>query len=302
MGVRLGLDVGGTKVNIGLLEKDGKLLYREKVPIPKGVAARELMQALAIRVGELLEGRGLTQADVVAIGIGVPGTTDGHVVLHAPNLHWKNEPCADYFEATFGAKPLLAQDTRAAAWGEYRLGAGRNKRVLVCVTLGTGIGCGIIINGRIFEGGLGTAGEVGHIPVVPGGRACNCGRQGCMETYASGSGILTTAKEYPQLGQRVNSALDVFDLALKNDPFARKVISSAVGFCGQALCAVVNAFSPDALIFSGGMSAQADLYIKPLLTHLRENAYALAVGEKLLMDVSSLGEDAPMIGAAMLGA
>jgi len=296
------MDVGGTKAAIGLLGEDGSLLYRERTPIPKGVTARELMRTLAVRAGELLESRGIARADVLSVGMGLPGTTDGRVVLCAPNLHWENEPCADYFEASFGVRPLLAQDTRAAAWGEYRLGAGKNKRVLVCVTLGTGIGCGIVINGRIFDGGTGTAGEIGHIPVVPGGRPCNCGRRGCMEAYASGNGILTSAKEHSQLGQRVSGALDVFELARQNDPTARKVISAAVGYCGQALCAVVNALSPDALIFSGGISAQTELYIKPLIAYLRDNAYALAVEERLFMEVSPLGEDAPMIGAAMLGA
>jgi len=301
MGVRLGMDVGGTKVNIGLFKEDGHLLYKERYPVQRGAGAGEFMQLLAARADELLLSNGLTRADVVSIGIGVPGTTDGHVVLNAPNLHWINEPCAEYFTLAFGKAPILAQDTRAAALGEYRLGAGQGKRVLICVTLGTGIGSGIIIDGHIFNGGMGTAGEVGHIPVVSDGRICNCGRRGCMEAYASGTGIFLSAKEDPYLHHRIDSAHDVFMLAQKNDPIARKIIAEAVAYCGRALCAVINTLSPDALIFSGGMSSQMGLYIAPLIAHIRASAYALAVGEALKIDVSPLGEDAPMIGAAMLG-
>jgi glucokinase len=300
MGVRLGMDVGGTKANIGLFGDSGVMLCREKHSVPGGISARDLMRLLAVRVGEMIERRGVKRSDIVSAGMGVPGTTDGRAVLSAPNLHWVNEPCADYFAAEFGIAPIIAQDTRAAAWGEYCAGAGKGRRVLICVTLGTGIGSGIVINGRIYDGALGTAGEVGHIQVVPGGRPCNCGRHGCMEAYAAGPGILASAREHPALLSKVSVTRDVFDLALRNDAAAQEVIAGAVARCGQALCAMVNALSPDALIFSGGMSAQNALYVEPLMAHIRANAYALAVGDGLLMGVSSLGEDAPMTGAAML--
>jgi len=302
MSVRLGMDVGGTKVNIGLFSDSGVMLCKEKHAVPEGIHARDLMSLLAVRAGDMIERRDIKRSDIIGAGMGVPGTTDGRVVLNAPNLHWVNEPCADYFAAEFGITPIIVQDTRAAAWGEYCAGAGKSRRVLICVTLGTGIGSGIVIDGHIYDGALGTAGEVGHIPVVPGGRPCNCGRLGCMEAYASGTGILTTAKKHPALRDRVSATHDVFDLALQNDVDAQAVISGAVEYCGQALCAVVNMLSPDALIFSGGMSAQAALYVEPLIAYIRANAYALAAGDGLYMGVSPLGEDAPMIGAALLNA
>ena len=302
MGVRLGIDVGGTKVNMGILNEDGQILKKHKFAVPSGIACRPLMELVAGECAGLLDSCGMNMADVGFMGMGVPGSVDREqgIVLHAPNLHFVNEPCAGLMQEYSGLRPMLVQDSRAAAWGEACFGEGRGSKLLVCITLGTGIGCGIVYKGAIFHGALGTAGEVGHIPVVPDGRPCACGRKGCMEAYASGTGIARSAAEHPVFAGRQFTSEQIFELAHKGVTAACDILNGAVGALGQALTAVINTLSPDALIFSGGMCAQRDLFVDPLIAYLRSHGYGLAVGDSLKIGVSSLGSDAPMIGAAML--
>jgi glucokinase len=188
----------------------------------------------------------------------------------------------------------------AAAWGEKCFGEGRDSELLVCITLGTGIGCGIVYKNAIFRGALYTAGEVGHIPAVTNGRTCACGRSGCMETYASGTGIARSAMEHPAFAGRAMTSEKVFALAQEGNQDALSILYGAVEVLGQALTTVINTLSPDMLIFSGGMSEQRELFVEPLIRYLRSHGYGLAVGEKLKIGISSLGNDAPMFGAAML--
>jgi len=244
----------------------------------------------------MLKAHGKSMEDVVFVGIGVPGTVDADakVVINAPNLNWKNEPLADYFAEVCQKVPVLVQDTRAAAWCEARVR--KEKRCIVCVTLGTGIGCGIVIDGHIWHGAMGTAGEIGHVPAVLDGRPCACGKKGCMEAYASGTAIARIAKE----GQLAESSEEVFASAKQGDEKALALISNAVNCAAISICAVINILSPDAVIFSGGLAEQKELYVEPLIDKIRKMAYQQAVGEGLYIGVSSFGGEAPMIGAAFL--
>ncbi len=300
--VRLGIDVGGTKVNIGVLTENGQLIRRHKFTITAGMDYEALM---AVTIGEctkLLAQCGLTMDNVLFMGMGMPGSVDqkNGVVLHAPNLHMVNAHCADAVEALCGIRPVLIQDSRAAAWGEKCLGGSVNSDLLVCISLGTGIGCGIVYKNKIFHGVLGTAGETGHIIVVPNGRPCACGQRGCMETYASGTGIARSAEEHPAFKDRHLTCEQVFMLAEEGDADAVHIIMGAVEALGLVLTAVINLLSPDRLVFTGGLSSQRELYVNPLIAFLRNHGYGLAVGEGLGIAVSSLGSDAPMLGAAML--
>ena len=300
--MRLGIDIGGTKVNLGILTENGQVRCKHKFAVPSGIACEPLMALVAKESAELLNQCSLTMRDVHFLGMGVPGSVDTKkgIVLHAPNLNFINAPCADLMQRFSGLRPMLVQDSRAAAWGEACFGEGRGSELLVCITLGTGIGCGIVYKGAIFHGALSTAGEVGHIPVVPDGRLCTCGRKGCMEAYASGTGIARSAAEHPSFAGLQLTSEQVFDFAQNGDIAAHDILRGAVCFLGQALTAVINTISPDALIFSGGMCTQRELFVAPLISYLRSHGYGLAVGDRLKIGVSSLGSDAPMIGAAML--
>lgn len=296
---RLGIDIGGTKAIIGLLEPDGRLAVRKKERLPADKSWPFVLSWAAGEAAGLLEQAGIPKDRVQGCGIGIPGTVsaDGQRVVKAPNLGWANVPAAAEFRRVSGIPARLVQDSRAAAYGEYRLGAGRGKQLVVCVTLGTGIGTGIVMDGRIFPGALGGAGELGHIPAVPGGRDCGCGQRGCLECYAAGKGLTATAKEL--LGQSATCEL-LFQQAEEGHLPSREAIFNAVTLLGNALVGAVNLLSPDCLLFSGGMSAQEELLVKPLTAYIRKRCYRAGAAAELSIRPAALGENAPMLGAALL--
>ena len=300
--LRMGIDIGGTKANIGLLDDEGKILARRRLPMSREEGCPASLERIAGAARELLAEHGRSLCDLGFCGMGVPGTVDAsaRVALNCPNLGWVNAPCARYFEEICGVSPRLAQDSRAAALGEYLFGEGRGRQLLVCVTLGTGIGGGIVYRGEIFSGALGTAGEIGHIPVEGDGRVCGCGQKDCAESHGSGTGIAVNAAKHPSFRGRNLTSEQVFALAQSGNADALQVLKQSVERLGQGLVAVVNTLSPDALIFSGGLCAQRALYVEPLIRYIRTHAYALACGEGLRIEVTKLGSDAPMIGASML--
>lgn len=292
--MRAGIDIGGTKAVIALINDDEQIVRKSRVPT--GAPCKEVVERVVRELTALCGLEGLRLADLTFVGVGIPGTVDekGETVLNAPNLHWENEPLAWFFEDACGVRPRVAQDTRAAAWAEARRMP--EKKCVACVTLGTGIGCGIVMNGRIWNGAMGTAGEIGHIPVVPDGRECNCGRHGCMEAYASGTGITRMAREKGI----ADSSEELFSLAEQGSEAAREILRQAVTYAAMSICAMMNTLSPDAVLFSGGLSAQQEWYVKPLITKIRSMAYKQELGEGLFLGMASLGGDAPAIGAAFL--
>lgn len=302
MVLRAGIDIGGTKANIGVLDGTGCILAKRKIPVHAMDGCEAVLAQAAGALTALLAGIGAAPADVSHCGIGVPGTVcdDGRLVLKAPNLGWIDEPCADAFERLTGIPVRLVQDSRAAALGEYMRGAARGRRLVLCITLGTGIGAGIVQDGKVFHGALGGAGEVGHIVARPGGRPCGCGMCGCVETYSAGRGIAQTASEHPHWGGRAVTSEEVFLAASQGDATALAILREAMEMLGAALVSVVNVLSPDAIVFSGGMCSQQELYVFPLIEYIRSHAYSLSSGQGLLMTSAELGEDAPMVGAALM--
>lgn len=294
--MRIGIDIGGTKANILLVDGSENVVDSERVVTGTADNCEITIKRIADHLKTLLERNDVSKSDISFAGAGVPGTVNraASIVINAPNLAWHNEPVAAFFEKYSGLKLRLVQDTRAAAWAEARKMP--DKKCVVCVTLGTGIGCGIVINGHIWHGALGTAGEIGHIPVVLDGRKCSCGRYGCMEAYASGTGLGKTAQEK---GVAENSE-ELFRLANEGNTAALDIISEAVRFVAQDLTAVINILSPDAVLFSGGLAQQKKLYVTPIIDALKSFAYSQAVDEKLLVGMASLGGNAPAIGAAYL--
>lgn len=292
--MRIGIDVGGTKAVVAAVDEAGRILRKERIATGENASCREIIRRAARAAAEMAGGA----ENLRSVGIGVPGTVDaaGKRVLCAPNIGWHDEPAAAFFEAETGLSPFLCQDTRAAAWAEARNGVMRGKRCLICVTLGTGIGCGIVLEGKIWHGALGTAGEIGHIPVRDAGRLCNCGRSDCMEAYASGTGMARTVREQGLC----QTAEALFRLAKDGDEKALRIIDEAINDASTVLTAVVNLFSPDALLFSGGLSAQETLFVQPLIARIRQRAYQRALTDTLYMGPAPLGPDAPVIGAAFL--
>ena len=292
---RLGIDIGGTKVNIGIMAEN-RLLRHKKIGLPN-LAEADFYAWLADKVESFLIENHCPRDEIVFCGIGVPGTvsSDGRTVLHAPNLGWQNERFVDRLSAYLPFPIALFQDSRAAAWGEYLVGKYKGSKVLLCITLGTGIGTGIVMNGEVYAGPLLSAGELGHTPTGDTSRTCGCGKQGCLECFAAGKGLDATAQ---QIGVGTTAA-DLFNAAKNGDAQARSEIEKAVRMLGNTLVSAVNLLSPEALVFSGGLSLQKELYTEPLMRYIITHCYA-QTAQSLKIGCSESGENMPLIGAALM--
>ena len=289
--MRLGIDIGGTKIGVGIFEDDGSLVANGKLWVE---GADTLPRFIADGVRRLCGENGIKPLQITSCGVGVPGTVsaDGRRVLKAPNLPISGDTFVDELEFELGVPVGVVQDSRAAAWGEYLFGGGRGKRSVVCVTLGTGIGTGIVLNGSIFGGALGGAGELGHLPVVENGRPCGCGKRGCLEKYSAGLGLDMTAKELLGDGKK---APDLFFEAKNGNGKAREAIDRAAEALGRGLVSVVNLLSPDCILFSGGLSAQDD-YVAAVSDYILSHCYDAGVTPEIKK--AALGELSPLYGAA----
>ncbi len=292
--LKLGVDIGGTKINIGIFDEAHTLLISKKYYI-KDIT--HLPSFIEKSVHTLCEEGGLKFNDIISCGIGIPGTVseDGKTIIKAPNISIIKDGICEELEKILSVPVRLIQDSRAAAWGEYLFGAGKGKDSVVCVTLGTGIGTGIVLNGNIYSGSLGCAGELGHLPAHENGRHCGCGKLGCLEKYCAGIGLDITASEILGEGKKCQ---DLFLAAEQGNSCALKVIDDAVKLLANALVAIINLLSPDCMLLSGGLSEQKGLYSEPLINYVKQRCYN--VGKIPNIQLAILGELAPLYGAAHL--
>lgn len=302
----VGVDLGASKANIGILDASGAVLSKAKLDIRESrrdsAATAELICSQAAR---LIAEAGLRVEEVGFIGMGVPGTIDPATngIVFAPNLGWRDVNVDAVFQKRLGRRPLLVQDARAAALAEYLQGAGVGAEVAVCLTLGTGIGSGIIMGGKIYGGAFNTAGEIGHVVVEQDGEQCECGQRGCLEAYASGTAIVRAARNVEAWSDRgsIDKAEVVFERAASGDRHALWIIDRAVQHLGMGIVSIVNMLSPDVVIISGGMCEQEALLVSPVREYVIRHAYGAAVPHGAFrLEKARLGEDAPMIGAALL--
>ncbi len=291
---RLGIDIGGTKIHIGILDAEKNMVCHKKVYVRD---MRNLPEDLRREIELLCRENDICYQDIVSCGIGVPGTVsrDGRSLLHAPNIAILPQNMAERMEGLLEIPVSLIQDSRAAAWGEYLCGAGQEMKSVICFTLGTGIGTGIVLNGQIYAGDLGCAGEIGHTPVKENGRSCGCGKRGCLEKYAAGGGLAITARELLGKGK---TAEDLFEAAQAGNEKAQTEIQRAVEILGSVLVSVVNFISPECLLFSGGLSGQEKLYLNPLIDYIRTHCYSIGQIPKIAR--ARLGEFSPLYGAALV--
>ena len=293
--LRLGIDIGGTKINVGLIRFEAGeaqvLAYRRLEVREQQDAADGILKAAKAVCAE----QGITLSSVSACGVGIPGTVsaDGKHILLAPNISCLGEDLASRLEAALGMPVSMLQDSRAAAWGEYLCGAGKGTDTLICFTLGTGIGTGLVLNGSLYHGALGTAGELGHTPVIANGRPCGCGKRGCVEKYCAGGGLDMTAAELLGKG---STAKDLFEAARNGNREAQSAIDLAVERLGNTLVAAVNLLSPNVVLFSGGLS-DVSSYFDPLVNYIQAHCYTLDHPPEIKK--AALGTLAPMIGAAL---
>ena len=238
---------------------------------------------------------------VRSIGIGFPGTVESSkgMVVFAPNIFFENVDVRTKIAQSFNCPVYLGQDSRAAAWAEYCVGAGANYNNIAAITIGTGIGCGLVIDGKIFHGGYNTAGEFGHQLIDPDGYPCNCGRKGCLETFSGGLAILREGKKLDE-SLNIQTVKDVYDLAEQGHKGALAITGRVVINLGIGLVNLINLMSLEMITLSGGISNAPDnLLFDPLRKFVKEHAYS-AVAKKVKIVHSPLGDNAGLIGAALL--
>ncbi|MGI6699282.1 MAG: ROK family protein [Christensenellales bacterium] len=302
--MNIGIDIGGTKTSIGLVDQTGAIILEHVHPTCAEKPA-DFVEMIVDWTKELCQTAHVNFNEVQSVGAGVPGTVDfatGHVVF-CPNIGWFDVPMGKLLASAFGRPVLVSQDSRNAALGELLFGAGKGYSDFMCITIGTGIGCGIVIGGRVFHGGMNTAGELGHLPIVRDGVDCNCGNKGCLESYASGNAIFERAfalKPNAFTG-RPHKCETVFELAYQGDPDMLTVIKQSVDDLAFGLAGAVAILSPQAILISGGVSEHRELVIQPLEERIYHYGYySWKHAKKLKVLPAKLGKSAPMVGAAFL--
>ena len=312
MGLSIGVDVGGTKILAGAVAEDGTIKATARRPTPRHDAEAVLTQVADV-VAELRDG---TDEAIDGVGVGIAGVVDAERsrVYFAPNLRWSQVPARALLEASTGLPVVVENDGNIAAWGEYRFGAGRGTSDMVLVTVGTGIGGGIVIDGRLFRGAHGAAGEIGHINAVPDGRACGCGRGGCWEQYASGNALVREARELAaerrseaglllSLGDGTPEGVqgpEVTQAALAGDPIAREAFARVGTWLGRGLADLAAVLDPEVFVIGGGVSESGDLLLASARSTLNDKLIGQQNRPAPLVRAAELANSAGIVGAADL--
>ncbi|TJZ50934.1 ROK family glucokinase [Streptomyces piniterrae] len=309
MGLTIGVDIGGTKIAAGVVDEEGSILETCTVPTPQATDA--LTEAIADAVRKVG-----ADHQIEAVGIGAAGYVDEKraTVLFAPNIDWRHEPLKDKVEQRVGLPVVVENDANAAAWGEYKFGAGQGHSDVICITLGTGLGGGIIIGNKLRRGRFGVAAEFGHIRVVPDGLLCGCGSQGCWEQYASGRALLRYARQRafatPEsaqillgLGDGTSEGIQgkhVSEAARKGDPVAIDSFRELARWAGAGLADLASLFDPSAFIVGGGVSDEGELVLDPIRKSFRRWLVGNQWRPHAQVLAAQLGGKAGLVGAADL--
>jgi len=306
----VGVDIGGTTIKMAFISMDGEIEHSWEIATDTSEKGRQIPASISRSIDEKLAEFMKTKDRLIGIGIGAPGPVnedDGSLEV-AVNLGWENFPLQEILERETSLPVAVENDANVAALGEMWKGAGNGAKNLLCVTLGTGVGGGIIVNGEIVHGTNGAGGEIGHITSVPiGGAPCNCGKKGCLETIASATGIVRLAKEELLTASEDSLLRDykgitaklVFDAAKEGDKLANRVIEQVVFHLGLALANLANGLNPEKIVIGGGVSKAGGALLEPLKTAFTPFAFP-RVAQGVEIVPATLGNQAGVIGAAWL--
>ena len=308
--MKIGIDLGGTNLAGGLVSDDGKLLFKTSVPTVCDKGETGLMEEILRVINLLLENE--AAKNVTSIGIGVPGHVDekkGLVVL-CDNVPFKNTLLAEFITKKTGIPCYLGNDANAAALGEALVGCAKDYDNAVMITLGTGVGSGLIFNKKIFSGCNGSAGELGHVSLFPDGIECSCGRRGCFELYASATALKNQTREAMKINPesklwKFAKTLDsvtgktAFDAMREGDKVGAQVVSDYIHYLSIGVLNLMNLLFPDAIIFGGGISREGEYLLRPLRKIIEKECYS-TYGRQPALLIAELGNDAGIIGAAFL--
>lgn len=305
----LGIDIGGTNTAYGLVDRYGQLIYRSSLPTKSEELPEQLFMHLLIDIREYL----VAHPKYVLMGVGVGAPNGNHFsgeIVNPPNIHWPTTNLVNLVQQHIDTKVQVTNDANAAALGEMQFGVAKGMQNFIVITLGTGLGSGIVLNGVLVYGSDGHAGEMGHIIAVPGGRLCNCGRKGCLETYASAEGIRRTVQELLSDDSSPSNlrGMDFGDIdgkviteaAEKGDVLALESFRITADILGRSLADVVTLLSPEAIILFGGLAQAGKVLMQPLQESFEKALLPIHIGKVQLLPSGLKAGDAAILGSAAL--
>ncbi|NLC69630.1 MAG: ROK family glucokinase [Clostridiaceae bacterium] len=311
----IGIDLGGTNIAAGITDENGNIICKDSVPTGREREYGDIIKDMAMLSLALVKKSQIAMEDIKGIGIGAPGTPDTRngILLYANNLKFKNVPMRTEMQKYIDLPVFIENDANCAALAESVAGAASDVENSITITLGTGIGGGIVIGRKVYSGFNGAAAEVGHISIVMDGKQCTCGRKGCWEAYGSAEALIEQAREAAKENpcSLVNELVDgdlskvnakiPFDAARHGDETAKKVVDRYIRYVAEGLTNLINVFTPQVVVIGGGISKEGEYLLKPLREHIYRDVYAKDVPQTELR-IAKLGNDAGIVGAAMLGA
>ena len=316
---RIGVDLGGTNIAVGLVDENYRIVLKESTPTGAERPGEAIVDDIAKLCKKVCVEAGITVSDIAAVGIATPGIADYNtgVVRYSCNLNFRNFPLADLLKERFPVETVhIENDANAAAWGEAIAGAAKGTTNSLMITLGTGVGGGIIIDGKVYSGFNCAGGELGHAVIVAGGRPCGCGRKGCWEAYSSATGLINMTKDkiaacekegratvmtvlaekYGKVNGRV-----AFDAMRMGDEAGKEVVDEYVYYLGIGLANMVNLFQPEVLSIGGGISNEGKVLLDLVEPIVRAEQYGGDFADVTQLRIAELKNDAGIIGAATLG-
>ncbi|WP_294464638.1 ROK family protein [uncultured Ruminococcus sp.] len=313
---RLGIDLGGTNIVAGVVDKKYKIVAKAscKTAVPRPES--EICDSMAEVAKKAVEKAKLTMDDIESVGIGVPGAVNPKtgIIEYSANLFFHNWEVVQMMEERLGKKVHIENDANAAALGEYLAGSAKGARNAVAITLGTGVGGGIIIDGKIYSGSNFAGAELGHMVIVKDGKECACGRRGCWETYASATGLINLTKqkilseklEFSYMLKLCDGDINkvngrtAFDAMRDGDPTAKSVVEEYISYLSCGLVNIINIFQPDVLCIGGGISNEGENLLGPVRSYVERERYTKHNDKQTVICKCTLGNDAGIIGAAYL--
>lgn len=312
---RVGIDLGGTNIAAGLVNMDGNIIYKDSVPTQRERRYQEIIKDMAMLAKKIIEESKMPMEEVKSIGIGSPGTPDckNGIIVYNNNLNFRNVPIREEMQKYINLPVYVDNDANCAALAESTAGAAKETKSSVTITLGTGIGSGIIIDGKVYSGFNFAGGEIGHTVIVVDGEQCTCGRKGCWEAYAAATALIrqtkAAAKENPEsiINKLVDGDLDkidaktAFDAAKLGDKTGEAVVKQYIRYIAEGVINVINIFMPEVLVIGGGVCKEGDYLLNPLKDLVNAGVYSKEEIPQTQIKTAQMGNDAGIVGAAMLG-
>ncbi len=310
---RIGVDLGGTNIAVGVVDENFKIIGRGKMKTNAPRPAEEIFDDISTAINMAVADAGLTMDDISTIGVGTPGSVNKEegLIEFSNNLDFNNVPAKKLLEDRTGKPCVFENDANAAALGEAYAGAGNGVKNLVAVTLGTGVGSGIIVGGKVLGGMNDAAGEMGHTTIIFNGEQCNCGRKGCWERYASATALIAQTKakmlECPDskmwdiVGGKIEnvSGRTAFNAMYEGDEAGKQVVDQYIEYVAVGVTNIVNIFQPDVICIGGGIANEGENLINPVKEYVRKECYTKHAKKQTAICAAVLGNDAGIIGAAL---